>query len=430
MARCIGLLLCCGLLAGPAAAVSNREGEVEILGGVAFTHHFVPAGGTDWHYVEAGPPDGEPVVFVAGLPESWFSFHPQLVDLAPAYRVIGLDLFGQSVRPLGASFAPRDLAAALVAFADAIGLHHFNLVTHDWGSIVGHRVAGFHPDRVRRYARMELIVHLSDPSLSPQVFLFQNPALVQALLGNPGLFAFVPMIYANLTVQPLDPPLLARIVDEWNQPALPGMVNRLFVDSFQGATPEGLLAFLGENIEAAARMDMPVLLIQADADPSQPLCLFDGSPGPVPVCTGSQPTAVSQFSNAPFVALQVIPGSGHFTPLEQPEPVSAAIRRLLAVRPPATLRSVQAFFDAAVAEGHLVGAGPGRSGPGRLGALRARLEAARRLLEAGRAAAACGPLRSVWLRSDGASAPPDFVAGSAADDLARRLEDLRVGLGC
>ncbi|MCK4721707.1 MAG: hypothetical protein KAT75_00310, partial [Dehalococcoidia bacterium] len=35
-------------------------------------HKFVEAGGVRWHYVEAGA--GEAVVFLHGLPESWFSW--------------------------------------------------------------------------------------------------------------------------------------------------------------------------------------------------------------------------------------------------------------------------------------------------------------------------------------------------------------------
>jgi pimeloyl-ACP methyl ester carboxylesterase len=142
-------------LASGAAATTNLEGEVELLGGVSFTHHFVTAGDAHWHYVEAGDPNAEPVVFIAGLPESWYSFHPQLIELAPAHRVISLEIFGQTVRPDTASFLTEDIAADIIAWADAIGLGRFNLVTHDWGTMVGHRVAGLYPERVLRFARME-----------------------------------------------------------------------------------------------------------------------------------------------------------------------------------------------------------------------------------------------------------------------------------
>ena len=58
-----------------AAAVPSTDGEVEVLGGVRFTHRFVDAPGDSevvrWHLVEAGPADrsyGIEVAKLAGLP--------------------------------------------------------------------------------------------------------------------------------------------------------------------------------------------------------------------------------------------------------------------------------------------------------------------------------------------------------------------------
>ena len=107
-------LLATLLLASAAFATTNQPGEVETVGGVPFTHRFLSTGATSWHYVEGGSPSGEPVIFLAGLPESWFSFHHQMVDLAPTHRVIGIDLFGQTVRPDSESFDRIAIANDLV----------------------------------------------------------------------------------------------------------------------------------------------------------------------------------------------------------------------------------------------------------------------------------------------------------------------------
>ncbi len=93
-----------------------------------------------------------------------------------------------------------------------------------------------------------------------------------------------------------------------------------------------------------------------------------------------------------------------------------------------TISQILAFFDASVADGSLVGNGPGKSAKGRLGALRNKIEAAGAAIASG--APGCGPLRSALERTDGDSPPPDFAAGPAAPELAQRLEDLWVGLGC
>ena len=67
---------------------------------VTFTHHFVTAPGDaeylTWHYVEAG--SGEPIVFLHGIPDSWYQWHPQMAALASTHRCIAVDLkgYGQS----------------------------------------------------------------------------------------------------------------------------------------------------------------------------------------------------------------------------------------------------------------------------------------------------------------------------------------------
>jgi cysteine-rich repeat protein len=93
-----------------------------------------------------------------------------------------------------------------------------------------------------------------------------------------------------------------------------------------------------------------------------------------------------------------------------------------------TISQIPAFFDASVADGSLVGNGPGKSAKGRLGALRNQIEAAGAAIASGDQR--CGPLRSALERTDGTSPPPDFAAGPAAPELVGRLEDLQVGLGC
>src|SRR3990172_2370465 len=58
----------------------DADGTRERLGTVEVVHRFVEAPGDGetirWHLVEAGR--GEPIVFLHGLPESWYMWHHQL----------------------------------------------------------------------------------------------------------------------------------------------------------------------------------------------------------------------------------------------------------------------------------------------------------------------------------------------------------------
>ena len=88
------------------------------------------------------------------------------------------------------------------------------------------------------------------------------------------------------------------------------------------------------------------------------------------------------------------------------------------------------FFDDAIADGSLVGEGPGKSAENPLKALRNMLEAAGSLIEAGAYQDACGQLMAIYRKTDGDTKPPDFVAGPAAPGLAEMLLDLMASLGC
>jgi hypothetical protein len=96
--------------------------------------------------------------------------------------------------------------------------------------------------------------------------------------------------------------------------------------------------------------------------------------------------------------------------------------------PPTSVADILAFFDASVANGSLVGYGPGKSAEGRKNALRNMIEAAGDLIDDGNTTKACQQLQDAYLRTDGSSRPPEFVAGPAAPTLAQMIFDLKTSL--
>lgn len=101
--------------------------------------------------------------------------------------------------------------------------------------------------------------------------------------------------------------------------------------------------------------------------------------------------------------------------------------------PPVSIAEILAFIDESVANGSLVGTGPGKSAVRRLNALRNQIEAAGDLIEDGLIEEACHQLMVAYTRADGLvppGNPPDFVAGYAASDLAVMIMNLRISLGC
>jgi haloalkane dehalogenase len=103
-------------------------------------------------YVEAGPPDGPPVLLLHGEPSWSFLYRSMLPVLAGAgLRAIAPDLvgFGRSDKP--AEVADHTYARHVEwmrAFAfDALDLRGVTLVGQDWGGLIGLRLIAEHPER-------------------------------------------------------------------------------------------------------------------------------------------------------------------------------------------------------------------------------------------------------------------------------------------
>jgi pimeloyl-ACP methyl ester carboxylesterase len=115
--------------------------EVEVGGGMRFLMRA------------DGPPDGRLVLLLHGFPQTSMSWEAVMGRLAAAgHRAVAFDQRGYSpgARPSEvADYAVPHLIADVLAVADDLGGHRFDLVGHDWGGAVAWAVAGAHPDRVR-----------------------------------------------------------------------------------------------------------------------------------------------------------------------------------------------------------------------------------------------------------------------------------------
>jgi pimeloyl-ACP methyl ester carboxylesterase len=97
--------------------------------------------------LEAGT--GKPVVMLHGLGGTKASFLPTVAALAPSYRAIAVDLlgFGDSDKPLGASYGPQFQARGVTALLDALELQRAHLVGHSMGGRVALEVGFAHAER-------------------------------------------------------------------------------------------------------------------------------------------------------------------------------------------------------------------------------------------------------------------------------------------
>ena len=129
------------------------------IGGI--THRDVQAGALRMHLVEAGPPDGPPVLVLHGWPQHWYQWRHQIPALAEAgYNVIVPDLrgFGQTDAPPG-GYDKENMATDVLTLMDAMGLERVRLLAHDWGGWIGFIMCVREPGRVSRYMPLN-IAHL------------------------------------------------------------------------------------------------------------------------------------------------------------------------------------------------------------------------------------------------------------------------------
>jgi pimeloyl-ACP methyl ester carboxylesterase len=92
---------------------------------------------------------GAPILMLHGLGGTKASFLPTVAALAPSFRTIAVDLlgFGDSDKPLGASYGPDFQARGIVELLDALELERSHFVGHSMGGRVALELGFRHPQR-------------------------------------------------------------------------------------------------------------------------------------------------------------------------------------------------------------------------------------------------------------------------------------------
>lgn len=107
--------------------------------------------------------EGPPLLLLHGNPQTHAMWHKLAPVLAKRFTVICPDIRGYGfsssppATPDHAPYAKREMAKDLVALMQGLGFERFNLVSHDRGARVAHRLALDHPERVEKLCTMDII---------------------------------------------------------------------------------------------------------------------------------------------------------------------------------------------------------------------------------------------------------------------------------
>ncbi len=126
-----------------------------------FREHRIDADGTTIHAAVGG--SGDPVLLLHGYPQSLVMWRDVAPALARDHTVVVPDLrgYGESDKPApddaNRRYAKREMAADQVAVMRSLGFDRFDLVGHDRGARVAHRLTLDHPDAVSRLAVLDIV---------------------------------------------------------------------------------------------------------------------------------------------------------------------------------------------------------------------------------------------------------------------------------
>jgi haloacetate dehalogenase len=108
------------------------------------------------------PWQGPPLLLLHGHPQTHAMWHKVAPELAKRFKLVLMDLrgYGDSDRPAyddaHANYSKREMALDAMAVMQHFGFSQFNVLAHDRGARVAHRLAADHPQAVQRMMLLDI----------------------------------------------------------------------------------------------------------------------------------------------------------------------------------------------------------------------------------------------------------------------------------
>lgn len=273
----------------------------------------VKVGRDRWSLLEAGPPEGLPVLLLHGLGATKATVLPLVEPLSRDYRVIAVDLpgFGDSSKPIASYDAPW-FADRLLRLLDTLEIKEAAIVGNSMGGRIGLEVGLLAPERVRALALLTpALAFLRFRQLSG-VVRFLRPQLVALPVSPPR--AVCMRVVRGIFADPdrLPSSWYEAAVDEFlrvwgsarGRMAFASAARHVYLDEPHGE--EGFWTRL-------AGLDVPSLFVFGDRDPLIPAGF-----------------ARHVADALPDARLSLLDDCGHVPQLEAPETTLRLVRGILA----------------------------------------------------------------------------------------------------
>lgn len=235
-----------------------------------FTSHTVHRDGVSLHTRIGG--EGPPLLLLHGHPQSMAMWHRAAPALARHFTLVLMDLrgYGDSARPAPdaehSAHSKREMARDAIAVMAHHGFERFDVLAHDRGARVAHRLAADHAAAVQRLMLLDIAPTLSMYEQTGEAFaraywhwffLIQPPPLPEALIAaDPARYVRSVMGSRHAGLAAFDPAALA----EYERcAALPGTAASVCEDYRASATID--LEHDRADVAAGRRLDQPLRVL-------------------------------------------------------------------------------------------------------------------------------------------------------------------------
>ena len=197
---------------------------------------------------------GAPLLLLHGHPQTHAMWHAVAGELAKVFTVVMMDLrgYGDSARVAGdadhQAYSKRTMAQDAMAVMKTCGFSRFQVLAHDRGARVAHRLAADHPEAVERLMLLDIAPTLAMYEATSDAFaraywhwffLIQPPPLPEALIESDpvryvrgvmgkrhaGLAAFAPAALAEYERCAQIPGTAAAICEDYRASATIDLVH-------------------------------------------------------------------------------------------------------------------------------------------------------------------------------------------------------------
>jgi len=235
--------------------------------------------------------EGDAMIMVHGLGGSSNAWHPQATILARSFHVIRPDMEGSGRSPAKGKITIATLAKDITKLMDKLNIKSAHLLGHSMGTIVCQHIAAGSPARVKSLA---LMGPLAEPPQPARGVIRDRAKAARANGMTPIADA---LVQAALSAE-------SRV----HQPAVAAFVREIIMRQDAEGYARTCEALAAAKSADLGKIKCPTLLITGDEDGVAP------------------PAAVQKLSRAIKRSQTIfLNGCGHWTPIEKPAEVNAAL---------------------------------------------------------------------------------------------------------